>query len=41
MKHAPSVAGEKEVEGFILEPEEISEADIREAVRQLKKKSDK
>ncbi|MFW9967910.1 MAG: VWA domain-containing protein [Candidatus Thorarchaeota archaeon] len=41
MKHAPSAAGEEEVEGFILEPEEISEADIREAVRQLKKKSDK
>ncbi len=41
MKHAPSAAGEEEDEGFILEPEEISEADIREAVRQLKKKSDK
>jgi Mg-chelatase subunit ChlD len=41
VKHAPAAAGGEEVEGFILEPEEISEADIREAVRQLKKKSDK
>ncbi|MHA1924941.1 MAG: vWA domain-containing protein [Candidatus Thorarchaeota archaeon] len=41
MKHVPSAAGAEEVEGLILEPEEISEADIREAVRQLKKKSDK
>ncbi|MFW9846271.1 MAG: VWA domain-containing protein [Candidatus Thorarchaeota archaeon] len=41
VKHAPSAAGGEEIEGFILEPEEISEADIREAVRQLKKKSDK
>jgi len=41
MKHDPSAAGAEEVEGLILEPEEISEADIREAVRQLKKKSDK
>jgi Mg-chelatase subunit ChlD len=41
VKHAPAAAGEEEVEGFILEPEEVSEADIREAVRQLKRKSDK
>ncbi len=43
VKSAPSTSavGEDEVEGFILEPEAISEADIREAVRQLKKKSDK
>lgn len=41
VKHAPAALGDEEIEGFILEPEEISEADIREAVRQLKKKSDK